>query len=56
MTWKTAFKKFQGVWSTYADDIPQSFLKAVFHKIYLGHSCILCPICPSRVKIDLSKW
>ena len=39
--WKTALKKFQGIWSAY----PSIFLKAVFHKIYLVHSWILCLKC-----------
>ena len=42
--WKTPFKKLQGIWSAEADHILSSFLKAVFHKIYLVHSSILCPI------------
>ena len=32
-------------WSTQADHSPSNFLKAVFHKFYLVHSWILCPIC-----------
>ena len=35
--WKTAFEKFE-------EHIPSNFLKAVFHKFYLVHSWILCPI------------
>ena len=39
------FKKFEGIWSAEAyHHIPSNFLKAVFHKIYLVHSWILCPI------------
>ena len=36
--WKTAFKKFEVVWSAYADHITSNILKAVFHKFYLVHS------------------
>ena len=54
--WKTAFKKFEVIWSATSD-----FLKAVFHKVYLVHSWILCPICwypawsHSRVKCSAFK-
>ena len=41
--WKTAFKKFERVWSTYP--YPFKFLKAVFHKFYLAHPWILSRIC-----------
>ena len=41
--WKTAFKKFERIWSAWADNILSNFLKAVFHKFYLVHSGILCP-------------
>ena len=37
--WKSAFKKIAE-----ADHIVSKFLKAVFHKFYLLHSWILCPI------------
>ena len=37
--WKTAFKKFEGVWSA------SNFFKGSHHKFYLVHSWILCPIC-----------
>ena len=37
--WKTAFKKFEGIWSA-----SSNFLKTVFHKFYLVHSGVLCPI------------
>ena len=40
---KTAFKKIEGIWSV-TDHIPSNFLKAVFHKLYLVHSWVLCPI------------
>ena len=40
---KTAFKKFEAIWST--DHIGSIFLRAVFHKFYLVHSLILCPKC-----------
>ena len=33
--WKRAFKEFEGIWN---------FLKAVFHKFYLVHSLMLCPM------------
>ena len=36
--WKTAFKKFEGVWSAK----PANFSKAVFQKFYLVHFSILC--------------
>ena len=36
-----AFKKFEVIWSTSADHITSSFLKAAFHKFYLVHSWIL---------------
>ena len=43
--WKIAFKKFEGLCSAKADHITTwKFLKAVFHKFYLVHSWILCPI------------
>ena len=41
--WKTAFKKFERVWSTYP--YPFKFLKAVFHKFYLAHPWILSRRC-----------
>ena len=43
--WKTAFIKFEGTWSAWADHTPSNFLKTVFHKFYLVHSWILCLIC-----------
>ena len=33
------FKKSEGIWH-----IPSNLLKAIFHKFYLVHSSILCPI------------
>ena len=36
--WKTAFKKFEVIWSAKADHITSDFLKAVFHKSYLFRS------------------
>ena len=33
--WKRAFKEFEGIWN---------FLKAVFHKFYLVHSWMFCPM------------
>ena len=39
--WKTAFKKFEGVW---ADHTPSKNLNVVFHKFYLVHYWIYCPI------------
>ena len=36
--WKTAFKKFEEVWSALSFHIPSNFLKVVFHKFYLVHS------------------
>ena len=30
--WKTAFKKFEVIWSASADHIASHFLKPVFHK------------------------
>ena len=42
--WKTAFKTFKVIWSAQADHVTSNFLKAVFHKIYLVHSWILCPM------------
>ena len=42
--WKTVFKKFEGVWSAEADHISLNFLKVFFHKCYLVHSWMLCPI------------
>ena len=44
---KTAFKKFEGIWS--------AFLKADFHKFYLVHSWRLCPIC-SRSHDSNTAW
>ena len=41
----TAFKKFEVIWFAEVDHITSNFLKAVFHKFYLVHSWILCPIC-----------
>ena len=41
--WKTAFEKFEGIWSAQADHIPSIFLKAVFHRLYLVRSWIYCP-------------
>ena len=40
-----------------ADHTPSNFLKAVFYKFYLAHSCILCPIylCHSWQKISKVK-
>ena len=32
--WKTAFKKFDVIWSAEEDHITGNFLKAVFHKFY----------------------
>ena len=42
--WKTAFKKFQLVWSAQADHITSNVLKAVLYKFYLVHSWIPWPI------------
>ena len=42
--WKTAFKKFELIWSAWAEHITSKFLKAVFHIFLLIHSRILCPI------------
>ena len=42
---KTAFKKFEMIWSVKTDCINSNFLKAVFHKFYLFHSWILCLTC-----------
>ena len=47
---KTAFKKFEGIWPTQADHTHSNFLKTVFHKLYLVHSSILCPIYNSTHK------
>ena len=47
--WKTTFKNFEGIWSAKADHIPSNFLKVVFHKYYLVHSWILCPIWSKRL-------
>ena len=44
---KTAFKKFEGIWSAKAYHLPSIFLKAVFHKYYFVHSWILYPNCIS---------
>ena len=33
--WKRAFKEFEGIWN---------FLKPVFHKFYLVHSWMFCPM------------
>ena len=41
---KTAFEKFEVIWSAGADHITSNFLKAVFYKFYLVHSWILCLI------------
>ena len=40
---KTTFKRFEVIWSAQANHITSDFLKAIFHKFYLGHSRILCP-------------
>ena len=37
-------KNLKGYGLPKADHIPSNFLKAVFHKFYLVHSWILCPI------------
>ena len=34
--WKTAFKKFDVIWSVLTDHITSDFLKAVFHKFLLS--------------------
>ena len=36
--WKTAFKKFEVIWSAEADHITSNYLNAVFYKIYLVYS------------------
>ena len=36
--WKIAIKEFKVIWSASADQITSNFLKAVYHKFYLGHS------------------
>ena len=36
--WKTAIKKFELIWSAWADHITSNFLKAVFHKSHLVDS------------------
>ena len=45
----------------WANHISSNFLKAVFHKFYLVHSWILCPIWTSKYQlfkksIELSLW
>ena len=45
--WKTAYKKFEEIWS--------AFLKADFHQFYLIHSWRLCPIC-SRPHDSNTAW
>ena len=42
--WKTAFIKFEVIWSALAHQITSNFLKAVFHKFQLVHPWILTPI------------
>ena len=42
--WKTVFKKIEVMPSASADHITPNFVKAVFHKFYLVHSWIFCPI------------
>ena len=42
--WKIAFKKFEVIWSDWADHIASNFLKTAFHKFHLVHSWILCPL------------
>ena len=39
--WKTAFKKFEGVW---ADHTPSKNLNVVLRKFYLVHYWIYCPL------------
>ena len=34
--WKTAFKKFELIWSAQADHITSNILKAVFHRFHLS--------------------
>ena len=36
--------------------LPSKCLKAVFHKFYLVHSWILCPICPSDLEMRIWGW
>ena len=36
--WKTAFKKFEMIWSPEADHTTSNFLKTVFHKFCLLNS------------------
>ena len=53
---KLFWKSHMNVWAKYskldksasADHITSNFLKAVFHKFYLVHSWILCPIYSSQ--------
>ena len=42
--WKTAFKKFEVIWSSSANHITSTFLKAVSHKFYFADSWILCAL------------
>ena len=50
---------FKHEWVQVADHIPSNFLKTVFHKFYLVHSWILCPIlcwtCVTRWDATLSE-
>ena len=64
--WKTAFKIFEVIWCAcgrqplkklkwygvmrQTSNITSNFLKVVFHKFYLVHSWILCPIYNSGVQ------
>ena len=41
--WKTAFKRFEVIWSAYAGHIGSNVLKAAFQKFYLVHSWIPWP-------------
>ena len=54
--WKTAFKKFQLLRSAWVWPYHFLFLKAVFHKFYLVHSSILCPIYNKELIIRFSHF
>ena len=54
--WKTAFKKFQVLRSAWVRPYRLTFLKAVFHKFYLVHSWILCPIYNKELIIRFSNF
>ena len=53
---KTAFKKFQVLRSDWVRPYRFTFLKAVFHKFYLVHSWILCPIHNKELIIRFSNF